>query len=84
MNKYLVSVIVPKLELEFDIYIPNNKKVGTIKENILKIIKDLSNESFNMDIKDIRMLDRDYRVEYDNNIFIQDSKIRNGSKLIII
>lgn len=84
MNKYLVTVIVPQVEIEFDIYIPNNKKVGTIKENILKQINEISNGSFNKNIKDIRMLDREIGIEYDNNIYIKDSKIRNGSKLVII
>ena len=38
-NKYLINVIVPIIELEFDVYIPNNKKVGTIKTHILNAIK---------------------------------------------
>ncbi len=84
MNKYLVTIIVPQIEIEFDIYIPNNKKVGTIKENILKQINDISNGSFNKGIKDIRMLDREIGIEYDNNIYIKDSKIRNGTKLVIL
>ena len=84
MNKYLVTIIVPQIEIEFDIYIPNNKKVGTIKENILKQINEISNGSFNKSIKDIRMLDREIGIEYDNNIYIKDSKIRNGSKLVIM
>lgn len=35
MNKYLVTVIVPMLGVDFDIQIPNNRKVGTIKKVIL-------------------------------------------------
>ncbi len=84
MNKYLVTIIVPQVEIEFDIYIPNNKKVGTIKENILKQINEISNGAFNKSIKDIRMLDREIGIEYDNNIYIKDSKIRNGTKLVIM
>ena len=84
MNKYLVTIIVPQIEMEFDIYIPNNKKVGTIKENILKQINDISNGSFNKSLKEIRMLDREIGIEYDNNIYIKDSKIKNGTKLVFI
>lgn len=36
MNKYLVTVIIPIVELEYDIYIPNNKKIGTIKKFVLE------------------------------------------------
>lgn len=84
MNKYLVTIIVPQIEVEFDIYIPNNKKVGTIKENILKQINEISNGSFNKSLKEIRMLDREIGIEYDNNIYVKDSKIRNGTKLVIL
>ncbi len=83
-NKYLVTVIAPQLELEFDIYIPNNKKVGTIKNNIIKSIRESSNGSFTKDNNSVRMIDREYGIEYDNNIFIKDSKIRNGTKLVIM
>ncbi len=84
MNKYLLTIIVPQIEFEFDIYIPNNKKIGTIKDNILKSIKELSNGAYNKNPKDVRMIDREYKVEYDNNILVKDSKIRNGTKLVII
>lgn len=84
MNKYLITVLVPELETEFDIYIPNNKKIGTIKETILKAIMDLTNGTFNKNMNDVRLIDREFNVEYDNNIFVKDSKIKNGTKLVII
>ena len=84
MNKYLITVLVPELETEFDLYIPNNKKIGTIKETILKAIMDLTNGTFNKNMNDVRLIDREFNVEYDNNIFVKDSKIKNGTKLVII
>ena len=47
MNKYLITVIVPIVEFEYDIYIPNNKKIGTIKTLILESLSELSKNSFN-------------------------------------
>lgn len=35
MNKYLVTVIVPMLGVDFDMQIPNNRKVGTLKKSFL-------------------------------------------------
>ncbi len=83
-NKYLINVIVPIIELEFDVYIPNNKKVGTIKTHILNAIKEESNNSFNKNINDIRIIDRDNGKEFDNNVLVKDSGIKNGSKVVII
>ena len=84
LNKYLITVIVPIIELEFDVYIPNNKKVGTIKTHILSAIREESNNSFNKSINDIRIIDRDNGKEFDNNVLVKDSVIKNGSKIVVI
>lgn len=83
-NKYLINVIVPIIELDFDVYIPNNKKVGTIKTHILNAIREESNNSFKKNINDIRIIDRDNGKEFDNNVLVKDSGIKNGSKVVII
>ena len=84
MNKYLIKILVPELEIDFDIYIPNNKKVGTIKEQILKSIKDITNGTYDKAMNDVRMIDREYGIEYDNNLYIKDTKIRNCTILVIM
>lgn len=84
MNKYLITVIVPVVEFEYDIYIPNNKKIGTIKKRILESLSELSNNFFDKSIEDVRMIDRDSGNEFRNNMYVQDSGIKNGSKIIII
>lgn len=84
MNKYLITVIVPIVELEYDVYIPNNKKIGTIKTLILESLSELSNNSFNKKIGEVRMIDRDTGNEFENNMYVKDSGIKNGSKIIII
>lgn len=84
MNKYLITVIVPVIELEYDLYIPNNKKIGTIKTLILQSLSELSNGSFNKKIEEVRMIDKNTGREYENDMYVKDSDIRNGSKLVII
>lgn len=84
MNKYLITVIVPVIELEYDLYIPNNKKIGTIKTLILQSLSELSNGSFNKKIEEVRMIDKDTGREYKNDMYVKDSNIKNGSKLVII
>lgn len=84
MNKYLITVIVPVIELEYDLYIPNNKKIGTIKTLILQSLSELSNGSFNKKIEEVRMIDKVTGIEYENDMYVKDSDIRNGSKLVII
>ena len=66
-NKILLSIIIPKINYEFEIYIPNNKKIGTIKN---KIIDDyLKKNIINVpNINSFRLIDRDTGIEFDNNL----------------
>lgn len=84
MNKYLITIIVPIVDIEYDTYIPNNKKIGTIKNLILEALKELSNNSFDKKNNEVRMLDRDSGNEFRNDVYVKDSGIKNGSKIIII
>lgn len=84
MNKYLISVFVPTIEMKFELYIPNNKKVGTIKNHILKCISILSDNTFNKSSEVVRMSDKENGKEYDNNLYIKDTNIKNGTKIIIM
>ena len=45
MNKILVSIYVPMLEEEYELLIPINQKIGTIKRNIISAINELSYNS---------------------------------------
>ncbi len=83
-NKFLITVIVPEIEMEYDLYIPNNKKIGTIKQNILKCIAELSGGIYLKNIESVRMFDRTTGLEFDNDALVKDSEIKNGSRIIIM
>ncbi len=84
MNKYLVTVIVPIIETEYEIYIPNNKKIGTIKTLLLESLNELVNHTFAKETKEVRMIDQDTGIELENNMYVKDSVLKNGSKIIIM
>ncbi len=84
MNKYLVTIVVPVIEVKYDLYIPINKKVGTIKKNILESLVELSNNTYNKQLNEVRLINRYTGKEIENNMYVKDSGIKNGSKLIII
>lgn len=84
MNKFLVTVLIPAIELEFNVYIPNNKKIGTIKMHLLNAARELSENTFNRNIESTLLLDRNTGKELDCNMYVKDSIIKNGSKLVII
>lgn len=84
MNKFLITIIVPKIEYECDLFIPNNKKVGTIKTSILESLKTLTNNVYIKTINDVKFINKDTKEEYDNNKMIKDTNIKNDTKLIIL
>lgn len=82
-NKYLITILIPDIEYEFDVYIPSNKKVGTIKKYLYFSINELTNGAFK--IKDnVIFIDRDNGITYDNDKLIKDSGIKNGTKIVLI
>ena len=83
MNKILVLVYFPLLEQEYDIYIPINKKIGTIKKTIIKSIYEL-NEGNIKNPEKLKLCDKETTNTYDNNVIVKNSGIKNGSKLILM
>lgn len=84
MNKYLITIIVPEIEYECDLFIPNNKKVGTIKTSILESLKTLTNNIYIKTINDVKFINKDTKEEYDNDKMIKDTNIKNNTKIIIL
>ena len=84
MNKLFVTFIIPTLEIEFEAYIPNNKKVGTIKGKILSYIREISNGAFMAEEEDIHLFDKDSGLELINDAYVKDTSIKNASKIIVI
>lgn len=84
MNKFLVTIIVPTIEMEFEVFIPNNKKIGTIKKYILKSVKELSNNNFEKTEDSVKFIDRETNKEFPNDIYVKDSDLKNGSIIVII
>lgn len=83
-NKYLVTFLVPTAELEYNTYIPNNKKVGTIKHYCLQSIREMSGNSFNKQDNETQFIDRDTGLSIPLDVYVKDSGIKNGTKIIIM
>ena len=81
-NKLYVIVYVPLIEKEFDLYIPIVKKVGTVKNLIIEAITEATDHTFVSD-ECTKLFDQATGELIDNNLFVKDSIIKNGSKLIL-
>ena len=83
MNKILVSIQIPSIEQNFDLFIPINKKVGTIKRYVVSSMNKLSKGLFN-DTHHYMFFDVDTGVKYSNNVYVKDSGMKIGLKNALI
>ena len=82
MNKLLISIEVPSIEQNFDLFIPINKKMGTIKKYVIKSIHELSDGI--LEDKTYLFFDVDTGTEYSNNVYVKDSGIKNGARIMMV
>lgn len=81
-NKVLVVVEVPLIEKKYEVYIPINKKIGFIKQSIVNSIKEKNDG--NIDNNFFNLVDKETGLIFDNNKYVKDSNIRNGTVLFLI
>lgn len=82
MNKLLISIEVPSIEEHYDLFIPINKKMGTIKKYVIKSIHELSGGI--LEEKTYLFFDIDTGAKYDNNVYVKDSGIKNGARIMMV
>ena len=81
-DKFFIVVSVPMLEKEYDLYIPITKKVGTVKNLIIKMIAEQSDNLFIND-NTKSLYDKATGERIGEEEYVKESKIKNGSKLIL-
>lgn len=81
-NKVLVIVYVPLLEKSYDIYIPTVKRIGVVKKLIIDIVVENSEGTF-IDDGCRYLYDKLTGEKIDENQFVKNSNIKNGSKLVL-
>lgn len=82
-NKIFIKLYVPKMDLQYDIFLPLNKQIYDIILLLVKAINEFSGGYYNP--KDIPMLyDRLTAKPFDVNLTVIESTIRNGTELILI
>ena len=82
-NKILITVNVPLLSKSYDLFIPINKKVGTIRKYFIDVINELSDNSL-VNIDKLNLYDKDGCIVYDLNVYVKGSGIVNGTEFILI
>lgn len=82
-NKVLIQLIVPEIEEKYDLFIPINRRVGTVINLLCKSIYDLSNGLFDDNRKRV-LYNHNTGLEYSINKLIRETDIRNSTVLVLI
>lgn len=82
-NKVLIELYLPIFEKKYDIFIPINKRVGTIKQLIEKALSENSDIDYKI-VEGTNLYSKDTGIVYDVQFLVKDTDIRNGSKLVLV
>ena len=82
-NKILLEVFIPLIEEEYDVFVPVNKTMGTIKKIIAKGIIDLSDNGY-MVKEDTNLYSKETGDIYNVNLKLTETDLKNGSQVILI
>lgn len=83
-NKVLIKVILPNMELEFDMFIPVNEQLWKIEKLAVKCIYDIINMQYNPKTEAYTIINKITGEVYDKNKVVIDTDIRNGTELYFI
>ena len=82
-DKVDVCLLVPEIDEQFDIFLPINKKIGTIIKLLNKAVNELSNGLYPISNNN-KLYNVVTRQVYEANILLYNTDIRNGTRLILI
>ncbi len=82
MEKVLVEVTAPAANLTYDMLIPRNIQIGEISQLIAPIFSQLSNGTYVSSGKNI-VCDKISGEIFKPSVFVKDTKIKNGAKLLL-
>ena len=81
--KVIVNIIVPEIDQTYDVYLPVNKKLGNIVLLLNKAINEITNGTYPLSQSNL-LYNVDTKEIYQPDILLQNTDIRNGSKLVLI
>lgn len=82
-NKILIELEIPLIEKKYDLFIPINKKIGTIKKLIENSLVELIDNDYEVR-EDTNLYSKDTGEIYDVNKTVRDTDLKNGSRVILL
>lgn len=82
-NKILIELEIPFIERQYDLFIPINKKIGTVKKLIEEALVELTDNAY-IPKESSNFYSKETGTIYDVNQTVRDTDLKNGSRIILI
>jgi len=82
-NKILVNLSIPSIERDYDIFLPINKKIGTVKGLIEDALVELTGGVY-IKKSTSNLYNRATGNVYNVNTTIRDTDLKNNSRIMLI
>ena len=82
-NKILIELEIPLIEKSYDLFIPINKKIGTIKNLIEEALVEITDGAYEIKAE-TNFYSKETGQIYDVNKTVRDTDLKNGSRIILI
>ena len=82
-NKILIELSIPLIEKNYDLFIPINKKEGTVKKLIEEGLLELTDHNYIIK-QDSNFYSKETGEIYDVNKTVRETDLRNGSRIILV
>lgn len=82
-NKILIELEIPLIEKKYDLFIPINKKIGTIKKLLEEALIELSDNAYIIK-ENSNLYSKESGKIYDVNQTVRDTDLKNGSRIILL
>lgn len=80
-NKILIKILLPQLTICYDVFIPINITVSELNNLLKQSISEMYEYTFN---DKTRIYYQEDGNEVDASLIIKNTKLRNGSKIILL
>ena len=82
-NKILICLYIPLIEKSYDLFIPINKKIGTIKKLIEEGLIEITENDYVIS-PETNFYSKETGQAYDVNKTVKDTGLKNGSRVILV
>lgn len=82
-NKILIVLEVPSIEKKYNVFLPINKKISNIILLLTKAVSELTSGGYIIRGNEC-LYNKMNGSKYDNEVYLKDSDLTNGSTVILI